>query len=354
MEILGAAGALPFARHESPGEEQVLRHRNLALRWPEHQAPLLARAAIVSALRQTAEAAGCLEVETPVLVRPTPGGAAPFLVPHTGRHYALAQSPQVWKQLLVCGGIERYYQLAHCFRNEGARPGRQPEFSQFEIELAFSTAPMVQGLMEQMALAAARSCGAALPGPFPRLTYLQAMARYGSDKPHLGNPLQLQGPEVLTVEGRFLPAEVSLPLPRPLTRAEQSTWLKRAWEGVGEWGEVSLPLGNHTLVVRGPLEQAQRLLGQLRTEMAESWGLVHPGLYPLWVEQCPMFERSPEGGWVSAHHPFTRPLPGHEARFAEPVTMLAEAFDLVLNGQEVGGGSMRIHEPDLGSFRLGA
>ncbi len=344
LELLGKAGALPFARHETPSEAEMLRHRTLALRWPAHQSPLVQRARIVKAMRQVAEQHGFLEVETPVLVRNTPGGATPFLVPvGEGKGYALAQSPQVWKQLLVCGGIERYYQLAHCFRNEGARPERQPEFSQFEIEMAFSSAGQVQAVMEGMVQAAATAAGKALPAVFPRSTYLEAMARFGSDKPHAGNPLRLEGP-VATVHTRFERGEVSLTLPRPLTRTEQAVWLREAWERVEEWGEVRLLRGDQSLVIVGPRERAQAAMGALRTGIAEAWGLVEPGLFPVWVEQFPLWEQTETGAWASAHHPFTRPLAGHTA-WEAPETMLGEAFDLAINGQEIGGGSMRIHEP---------
>lgn len=347
IEMLGAAQALPFARHETPQEEQMLRHRPLALRWPQHQAPLRARAAAVSAMRHVAEAHGFLEVETPVLVRETPGGAAPFRVPMgQGKSYTLAQSPQVWKQLLVCGGIERYYQLAHCFRNEGARPERQPEFSQFEIEMAFVRAHEVQAVMEQMVQAAASACGVSLPGQFARLTYFEALARFGSEKPHLGVSWELLGP-VATPCTRFEVSEVTLPLPRALTRPEQGQWMKRAWELVGEQGEAICPMGSQAITLRGPLETMQLALGRLRLELAQAWGAISQGVFPVWVEAFPLWEKTEQGQWTSAHHPFTRPHPHSQLSWEQPESMLAEAFDLVMNGQEVGGGSMRIHEPQL-------
>lgn len=347
LEVLGLAQSLPFARHETPLEEQMLRHRTLALRWPQHQQPLRARAAAVAAMRGVAEAHGFLEVETPVLVRETPGGAAPFRVPvGQGKSYALAQSPQVWKQLLVCGGIERYYQLAHCFRNEGARPERQPEFSQFEIEMAFTHAHEVQAVMEQMVQAAAKACGTPLPEHFPRLTYFEAMARFGSEKPHLGVPWELVGP-MATPHSRFEVSEVTLPLPRPLTREEQGQWMRRAWELAGELGEAICPLGSQAITLYGPLEPMQLALGRLRLELAQAWGAIAEGVFPIWVEAFPLWEKSEQGQWTSAHHPFTRPHPESTLSWEQPESMLAEAFDLVLNGQEVGGGSMRIHEPEL-------
>ena len=346
LEVLGLAGPLPCARHETPLEEQMLRHRTLALRWPAHQEALRQRAAAVRAMRGVAERRGFLEVETPVLVRETPGGAAPFRVPvQEGKSYALAQSPQVWKQLLVCGGIERYYQLAHCFRNEGARPERQPEFSQFEIEMAFASAQEVMAVMEEMVQAAGAACGVSLPARFPRLSYFEALSRFGSEKPHLGVPWELVSP-VATPATRFESAQVVLPLPRALSRPEQSQWMGRAWALVGEQGAVSCPVESSSIVFTGPLEVMQLAAGKLRLELSQAWGAVVPGPHPVWVERFPLWEASLQG-WVSAHHPFTRPLPGHETGWEHPESMMAEAFDLAISGQEVGGGSMRIHEPAL-------
>ena len=348
-EILGLAAALPFSHHETPSEAEMLRHRTLALRWPAAQTPLRQRAAMVRALRQVAEHHELLEVETPVLVRNTPGGAAPFLVPVSeGKGYALAQSPQIWKQLLVCGGIEGYYQLAHCFRNEGARPERQPEFSQFEIELAFATQQSVQVIMEKMACAAAQALGISLAA-FPRMTYFQAMQAFGSENPHLGNPLRLVSP-LATPETRFNPAVVEFALPPgcAMTREEERAWLQYAWRAIGEHGVIDLERG--VFRATGALEPCQKALGGLMSQVASAWGLMEPGIHPLWVEQMPLFEHNEHGELVSAHHPFTRPLPGHEALVStHPTRVLGEAFDLVINGVEVGGGSMRIHEHALQS-----
>ena len=343
--VLGVAERLPFGVMEHPGEEQMLRHRTLALRWPAAREPLIKRAAIIAAMRGVAERAGFLEVETPVLVRNTPGGAAPYLVQvEKTRGYALAQSPQVWKQLLVCGGIERYYQLAHCFRNEGSRPERQPEFSQFEIEMAFGTAQSVQEIMEAMVQAAGVAAGAQLPEQFAQMTYFEAMSQFGTEKPHLGNSLRLVGP-VATPSTRFAQATVSLALPKLPSREEEKAWMGQAWRAIGEEGEISL--GKGVFTATGPLETAQLALGGLIQTIGQAWELISPGHYPIWVGSCPLWERSEQGQWVSAHHPFTRPLPGHEAGFAAPEGMLGEAFDLVINGMEIGGGSMRIHEPAL-------
>lgn len=362
VTVLNASGPLPFSQHENPGEEEQLRHRPLALRWaPE---PLIQRAAVVAALRRTTEAHGFVEVETPVLVRRTPGGAAPFEVPVGEAHgYALAQSPQIWKQLLVCGGIERYAQLAHCFRNEGSRPDRQPEFSQFEIEMAFSTAAEIQRVMEEAVRAAGAAVGVTLPEAFPRLTHAEAMARFGSDKPHLGNPLEL----VTLAHPRLQPgwSWVALPLPRAPEPAEREAWLGLLRRGAPAGGETGtrpggaglppvraeqrpmLQTAGAVLWAWGPTRWVQTALGEVRNAVGQAWGLVAPGHFPLWVERFPLFEPGENGVWAAAHHPFTRPAAGHEAFEGHPETALAEAFDLVLNGAEIGGGSMRVHEPAL-------
>lgn len=350
VSILNRASPLPFSAHETPSEEERLRHRPLSMRW--NPGPLHQRAAMVEALRASTRSEGFIEVETPVLVRRTPGGAAPFEVPvGNGMGYALAQSPQIWKQLLVCGGVERYCQLAHCFRNEGARPERQPEFSQFEIEVAFTTAAEVQGIMERAVRAGASALGVALPEVFPRLTHAEAMARFGTDKPHLGNPLEL-----VAVPGAS--SCIVLPLPQPPTPAEHRAWMTlaavnrparaRLREATSAeraaWG-LDAP---SVWVAEGPEAWGQGALGRVRIAAGEAWGLVTPGHFPLWVESFPLFERSEQGVWESAHHPFTRPQAGHERTWsAQPENARAEAFDLVLNGMEVGGGSMRIHEAPL-------
>ena len=346
LEVLGAAGPLPFAQHEEPGEQALLRHRTMALRRPGVRQRLEERAAVVRAMRGVAEAEGFLEVETPVLVRNTPGGAAPFVVPvGEGLGYALAQSPQVWKQLLVCGGVERYHQLAHCFRNEGARPERQPEFSQFEIEMAFGSSEEVMGVMERMVHAAAAAVACPVAEHFPVFSYLEALAQFGSEKPHLGNPLRLTGP-VATAQTRYGQGRVELVLPQRMTREEERTWLAEVWRGVGENGCVELT--GQTIVATGPLETVQLALGRLITAIGAAWGLISPGVFPVWVHTFPLFERSEQGVLQSAHHPFTRPVAGMEEWVTTaPERVLGVAFDLAINGVEVGGGSMRIHEPHL-------
>lgn len=338
MTVLNEAKKLPFASHESPLENEMLANAPLAMRWGNH---LRARAKIVRAMRNILEGNEFIEVETPILVRNTPGGATPFVVPFNQQHYALAQSPQIWKQLLMCGGMERYYQLAHCFRNEGSRPERQPEFSQFEIEMAYITQHEVMTVMEAVVNAAMEASGHQKM-VFPQYTYAQALALFGSEKPHLGNPLRLVSTPALAHE-RFKMGSASVTLPRSLSREEERRYLPALWEAVGMNGNVSV--SSTTVSLHGPLETIQLALGKYIKLIAEEWGIIQPGVFPAWITHFPMFEEE-EGHYVSAHHPFTRPLPG--CTFEQsPNTVLAAAFDLAINGYEVGGGSMRIHEPAL-------
>ena len=333
--VLNQAGTLPFASHENPLENETLANAPLAMRWGNN---LRARAKIVQAMRRVLEENEFIEVETPILVRNTPGGATPFVVPFNEQHYALAQSPQIWKQLLMCGGMERYYQLAHCFRNEGARPERQPEFSQFEIEMAFVSQEEGMAVMEAVTNAAMETVGCKKIR-FPRYTYAQALALFGSEKPHLGNPLRvISTPAAATA--RFEHGNASVVLPRALTREEEKIYLHGLWEAVGLKGNVTV--SGNTIALEGPLETIQLALGKMIKYIAEEWELINPGVFPTWITHFPMFEEE-NGEYVSAHHPFTRPLEGHTFE-QHPTSVLAAAFDLAINGFEVGGGSMRIHE----------
>jgi len=338
FEVLNLAHPLPFSNHESPLENEMLSNAPLAMRWNNH---LRERAKIVQAMRRVLEGNEFIEVETPVLVRNTPGGATPFVVPFNNQHYALAQSPQIWKQLLMCAGLERYYQLAHCFRNEGARPERQPEFSQFEIEMAYVTQEQVMTVMETVVNAAMEAVGHPTH-VFPRYTYAQALAQFGSEKPHLGNPLRVVSTPALP-HARFEKGVAHVVLPRAFTREEEKTYLPALWEAVGIGGNVTVSAC--TIALEGPLETIQLALGRMIKLVGEEWGLITSGVFPTWITHFPMFEEE-NGEYVSAHHPFTRPLPGYNFE-QHPTHVLAAAFDLAINGYEVGGGSMRIHESPL-------
>ncbi len=338
IQVLNLSHPLPFSNNESPLENEMLSNAPLSMRWNNH---LRSRAKIVQAMRRVLEESEFIEVETPILVRNTPGGATPFVVPFNNQHYALAQSPQIWKQLLMCAGFERYYQLAHCFRNEGARPERQPEFSQFEIEMAYITQEQVMTVMETVVNAAMKVAGHQ-QHIFPRYTYAQALAEFGSEKPHLGNPLRVVSIPALP-HARFEKGSAHVVLPRPLTREEEKMHLPGLWESVGIGGNVTVSLA--TITLEGPLEAIQLALGKLIKAIGEEWNLITPGVFPAWVTHFPMFEEE-NGEYISAHHPFTRPLSGYTFE-QHPTHVLAAAFDLAINGYEVGGGSMRIHEATL-------
>ena len=343
LQILNKASALPFQEHEHPSDEEMLKHRALALRWKKHQNPLILRSKMIKAMRCVLEEKEFIEVETPVLVRNTPGGANPFLVSAgEENYYALAQSPQTWKQLLVCGGIERYYQLAHCFRNEGAKPERQPEFSQFEIEMAFTTASEVQEIMEECVVQGAKALGIELVA-FPKLSYQVCLEEFGSDKPHLGNPLRLKS---VTLEKGV---EVQLPLPESV-ELKHLEIISNVWNHIQMKAPLSIqwiPFEQKTKVLRakGPYGETHLWMGRVLKEVAEQCQWIEKGFFPLWVEAFPLFEKG-EQGWEAVHHPFTRPkqVEGIETPLYKAQS---EAFDLVLNGVEVGGGSMRIHEEAL-------
>ena len=339
MTVLNLAQPLAFHAHETPSEEEMLKHRHLSLRW--QGGFLKQRHAMVQAMRQVLESRAFTEVETHILVRNTPGGAQPYLVPVGPQSYALAQSPQLWKQLLICGGLERYYQLAHCFRNEGSRPERQPEFSQFEIEMAFVTEEEIRSIMTQVVRVGAQAVGVMLPEVFPTYTYAQALSQFGSEKPHLGISLRLESPE-LCMASRFEPGTAALTVPEHWSesyQAQQRQLFLQTYPGLSAQWQGS------RFEVSGPLETAQLALGKMLKEWAEEHGWIQPGFYPAWITHFPMFECE-EGQWQAAHHPFTRPQSHTPLTHALP-SIEACAFDLAFNGYEVGGGSLRLHEAGL-------
>ena len=318
---------------EHPGEELELSERFVSLRFSKNQEAIRMRHQVVKAMRNTLEAQGFLEIETPVLVRNTPGGAHPFLVPHAEQHYALAQSPQLWKQMLVCGGFEKYYQLAHCFRNEGTRAERQPEFSQFEIEMGFVERLEVIEKMEECFRAAWSVFEK--PGAIPRMTYFEAMALFGTEKPNFNTPYRIHGP-VATNKTRFLEAEIFLGAPNEKLAPHLRLLVPE--------NHVSLVTKENRIVARGPLENAQKTLGPVLSAMARA---EPQAILPCIVTEMPMFERGEFGEWVAAHHPFTRPMNTEEFLKGAHEEIMSNSFDLVVNGYEIGGGSMRIHESAL-------
>ncbi len=408
IEVLSEADTPPFpvADDIEVSEELRLRHRYVDLRRPRMLDNLRTRAQVTSVIRRVMERNGFVDVETPQLTRPTPEGARDFLVPsrlQPGNSYALPQSPQLFKQLLMVAGIERYYQIARCFRDENLRADRQPEFTQLDLELSFGDEEDVYALMEELFAAVwSEVLDEALPIPFPRLTFDDAMRRFGSDKPDLRFGMELADlGEVFahTDVGVFkgvlaaggVVTAVALPDGGSLTRREFDGWTEwatrrgakgLAW-GVVEAGEGSTPtlrspltkfmseaevagvlettgagVGDAVFFGAGPARFTRQLLGALRVELAKQRGLVPDGLWRfVWIVEPPMFDPADESddptaanaaGWVPNHHPFTAPAPEYLDDFEQrPGEATARAYDIVLNGTELASGSVRIHDAEL-------
>jgi aspartyl-tRNA synthetase len=402
LQVLNAAETPPFQLDEhgaDTSEEVRLRYRYIDLRRPEMQARLRLRSQITQSLRRFLDSHDFLDIETPILTKSTPEGARDYLVPsriHPGEFYALPQSPQLFKQLLMMSGLDRYYQVARCFRDEDLRADRQPEFTQLDIETSFMDETELTGLMEQMIRTLFREVlDTELPDPFPRMTYADAMRRFGSDRPDLRVPLELIDVADLMGEVEFKvfagPAKdpdgrvVALRLPAggTLTRKEIDDYTKfvgiygakglayikvNEWSAKGREGLQSpilkfLPdsavdgIMQRTGAEDGDLvffgadksTVVNESIGALRVKLGRDRGLMETGWRPLWVVDFPMFEHDEHTGrWVALHHPFTAPkedqLDGLED---DPGRCESRAYDLVLNGTELGGGSIRIHREDV-------
>src|SRR5213592_134030 len=385
LEILSRCPPLPFQLDEEGVDETLrLRYRWLDLRGPRLQRNLRLRARMVSTIRRIMEEAGFLEIETPILFKPTPEGARDFIVPsrlQPGRFFALPQSPQILKQLLVISGFERYFQIARCFRDEDLRADRVQELTQLDVEMAFPDVELILALMETMMSSVWRECiGVELETPFPRLTYADALLRYGSDKPDLRFDLEIRDVTDATRESGFnvfagASAVRCLTVPQELSRAELADpeELAKSWGAKGlayvvydESGEPRSPILKFlsepeleairaepsTTVLFGADEPdvVARVLGALRQHLGEQLGLVDQEQWRfVWVTDFPMFDWSEdEQRWTAVHHPFTRPTPESVPLLdADPGAALAVAYDLVGNGEELGGGSLRIHESEL-------
>ena len=385
LKILSRCPPLPFQLDEEGVDETLrLRYRWIDLRRQRLQRNLRLRARMVSTIRATMEDAGFLEIETPILFKPTPEGARDFLVPsrlQKGRFFALPQSPQILKQLLVISGFERYFQIARCFRDEDLRADRVQELTQLDVEMAFPDVEFILALMETMMSSVWRECiGAELKTPFPRLTYADAMLRYGTDKPDLRFDLEIRDVTGATRESSFnvfagATAVRCLTVPQELSRAELADLeeLAKSWGAKGlayvvydEAGEPRSPILKFlsepeleairaepsSTVLFGADEPAvvARVLGAVRQHLGEQLGLIDVDQWRfVWVTDFPMFDWSEEDQrWTAVHHPFTRPTPESEALLdSDPGAALAVAYDLVGNGEELGGGSLRIHESDL-------
>ena len=399
LEILNVAQALPFQLDEAELSETVrLKYRYLDLRRDVMQRNLRLRHRIARALRGYLEEHGFTEIETPMLTKSTPEGARDYLVPsrtHPGQFFALPQSPQLFKQLLMMAGFERYYQFARCFRDEDLRADRQPEFTQLDIETAFLDEEGVMGLMEEMLRALFKTVlNADLPKPFPRLTYAEAMRRYASDKPDLRNPLELVdvGDLMQAVEFKVFAgpannpngrvAALRLPKGGELTRSQIDEYtvfvgqhgakglayikvndVSKGRDGLqspilkflpdeavsGILSRTGAQNGDLVFFGADSAKVVNDALGALRLKLGTDLKLTQEGWKPLWVVDFPMFEYSPEAKrWVALHHPFTAPKTQDEALVdKDPANVKARAYDMVLNGSEIGGGSIRIHRAEL-------
>jgi aspartyl-tRNA synthetase len=387
LEILSRCPPLPFQLDEEGVDETLrLRYRWLDLRRPRLQRNLRLRAAMVSTIRRVMEEAGFLEIETPILFKPTPEGARDFLVPsrlQKGRFFALPQSPQILKQLLVISGFERYFQIARCFRDEDLRADRVQELTQLDVEMAFPDVEFIIALMETMLASVWREClGVELQTAFPRLSYADAMLRYGTDKPDLRFGLEIRDVTDATRESGFnvfagAPAVRCLTVPQELSRAELADLeeLAKSWGAKGlayvvydETGEPRSPIlkflsepeleairadpSSTVLFAADEPEVVARVLGALRQHLGERLSLIDPDAWRfVWITDFPMLEWSEDDQrWTAVHHPFTRPTDESVPLLdSDPGAALAVAYDLVGNGEELGGGSLRIHESELQS-----
>ena len=392
LEVLSQSDPLPFPI-EGGGdlnEEVRLKYRYLDIRRADMAAALRARSKAVYLLNQVMDAHRFVTVETPFLTRSTPEGARDFLVPvrlRPGSWYALPQSPQLFKQLLMIAGLERYFQLVRCFRDEDFRADRQPEFTQVDLEMSFVSREDVVDVAEDLVEALwLELAGYQIERPIPHMTYADAMARFGSDKPDLrfGNELTDVTAYFAQSEFRVFQAPyvgaVVMPRGGSQTRKELDGWQEwaksrgargLAYVLIGEDGQVSdsgpvarhlseaersgLPAavgasaGDAVFFAAGSANEARALLGAARLEIGHRCELIDPAAWAFtWVVDAPMFEEDGEGGWTAVHHPFTSPLPEWVGKFAaEPSGALADAYDIVCNGTEIGGGSIRIHRPDV-------
>jgi aspartyl-tRNA synthetase len=400
LTILNRCEPLPFQLDEYVSEEVRLRYRYLDLRREEMRERLLLRHRITRAMRNYLDEAGFIDIETPMLSKATPEGARDYLVPsrtHAGKFFALPQSPQIYKQLLMIAGFDRYYQIVRCFRDEDLRADRQPEFTQLDIETSFLDQQQIQQLMEGLIVALfKRVLDVDLPQPLPRMSYAEAMRRFGSDKPDLRIPLELvdvadlvkgcdfkvfAGPAA-DPDGRV--AALNVPQGGKLTRKEIDDYTAHvarfgarglAYIKVNESAKGRDGLQSPILkflsdaAVAGILQRTAAkdgdliffgadkakvvgdALGALRLKLGADLGLIARGWRPLWVVDFPMFEWDAEAKrWAAMHHPFTSPVDlDYAALAADPGGAIAKAYDMVLNGSEIGGGSVRIHSQELQS-----
>ncbi|EMY46304.1 aspartyl-tRNA ligase [Glaesserella parasuis gx033] len=397
LVVYNNSDVLPLDFNQNNTEEQRLKYRYLDLRRPEMAERLKTRAKITSFVRRYMDDNGFLDIETPMLTKATPEGARDYLVPsrvHKGKFYALPQSPQLFKQLLMMSGFDRYYQIVKCFRDEDLRADRQPEFTQIDVETTFMTAPEVRAMMEKMIRGLWLDRLNVDLGEFPQMTFAEAMRRYGSDKPDLRNPLELvdvadilkdvefkvfSGP-ANDPEGRV--AVIRVPNGAEITRKQIDEYTQfvgnygakgLAWAKVNDVNAglegLQSPIAKFLTddVVKALLARVNAqngdiiffgadsekvvtdAMGALRLKVGRDLGLTDLTAWkPLWVVDFPMFEKDDEGNWSAMHHPFTAPKDlSPEELVQNPKGAVANAYDMVINGYEVGGGSVRIFDPKM-------
>ncbi|MAY43357.1 MULTISPECIES: aspartate--tRNA ligase [unclassified Neptuniibacter] len=395
--VLNKAETPPFQldEHQQVGEDVRLRHRYIDLRRPEMQEKLRFRSKVSNAIRNYLDDNGFLDIETPILNRATPEGARDFLVPsrvHDGQFFALPQSPQLFKQLLMVSGFDRYYQIAKCFRDEDLRADRQPEFTQIDIETSFMDEESIMGLTETMIRKLFLELKGVDLGDFPRMPYAEAMQRFGSDKPDLRFPMELVDVADLMAEIEFKvfagPAKdpkgrvaaLKVPGGAKLTRKNIDDYTKfvsiygakgLAWIKVNEiengvnglqspiikflGDDVTMAIMDRLGAENGDIvffgadkeKVVSEALGALRIKVGEDLEMSQCEWAPLWVVDFPMFEETSDGGLTALHHPFTAPSCTPEELKADPLNALSRAYDMVLNGCELGGGSIRIHDQEM-------
>ncbi|MDW5498560.1 aspartate--tRNA ligase [Pseudomonas lundensis] len=397
LEIINRSEPLPLDSNQVNSEEARLKYRYLDLRRPEMADRLKTRAKITSFVRRFMDDQGFLDIETPMLTKATPEGARDYLVPsrvHKGKFYALPQSPQLFKQLLMMSGFDRYYQIVKCFRDEDLRADRQPEFTQIDVETSFMTAEQVREVMEKLARELWLNVKGVDLGDFPIMTFEEAMRRYGSDKPDLRNPLELVDVADLVKDVEFKVfsgpandakgrvAAICVPGGAQLTRklideygafvniygAKGLAWLKVNDRAAGMEG-VQSPIAKflsaevlEAILARTNAQSGDILffgadsfkivtdaMGALRLKLGRDLQLTQLDSWaPLWVVDFPMFEEDGEGGLSAMHHPFTAPRDmSPEELKSTPTAAIANAYDMVINGYEVGGGSVRIHRSEM-------
>ncbi|MCC7095863.1 MAG: aspartate--tRNA ligase [Thermomonas sp.] len=396
IDLLNKAEPLPFHHHENPGEDVRLKYRYLDLRSPDMQRKMRTRTKLVSALRHYLDARGFQDIETPILTKATPEGARDFLVParmHPGEFYALPQSPQLFKQILMMAGFDRYYQIARCFRDEALRADRQLEFTQLDMEFAWVGERDVQDLTEDMVRHVFKEViDVELDARFPRLTYAEAMRRFGSDKPDLRIALELvdvaeqvKGCEfaVFTAaandpDGRV--AALRIPGGAALSRKQIDDYAAHAakfgakglaYAKIDEAGAVNSPVakffaegafdallaqlgagkGDIVFFGAGAYNKVSDFMGAVRLKAGKDFNLIADGWAPLWVTDFPMFEwDAEENRYVALHHPFTAPaVDSIDDLRANAKAAVSRGYDMVLNGNEIGGGSIRIHNSQMQS-----